>query len=265
MTFPFFVLPVPGLRPTGNKIQMKKKGKIHIGTSGWSYKHWAGTFYHEKIKSSEQLDQYQASFDTVEINSSFYGLPAAATIEKWEGSVRHGFIFSVKANRYITHLKKLHDAGQALNTFLDRITLFGKTLGPILFQLPPNLKYDPERLKTFTGLLPAHYRYVFEFRNETWYTDEVYQILSQHNCSFCIFELAGKSTPEPVTADFVYVRLHGPGKNKYQGSYSKAQLNKWADKCKAWQKQSLDVYLYFDNDEKGYAGFNAASLIDMLS
>lgn len=243
---------------------MKRKADIYIGTSGWSYKHWKGTFYPEKTKAAEQLDYYQQLFDTVEINNSFYRLPSVETIEHWVESVSKDFLFSVKASRYITHLKRLHDAGPAFDEFLARILKFKTKLGPILFQLPPNLKYNRERLQTFLEHLPKTYRYVFEFRNEEWYNEEVYDLLTKHNCAFCIFEFAGDFTPETITADFVYVRLHGPGKNKYQGSYTDDQLNDWAKKCKKWQRKHLDVFIYFDNDEKGYAGFNAKTLKEII-
>jgi uncharacterized protein YecE (DUF72 family) len=243
---------------------MKRKGNIYIGTSGWSYKHWKGTFYPEKTKATDQLNYYQQLFDTVEINNSFYRLPSAETIEHWIESVSKDFLFSVKASRYITHLKKLHDAGPAFDEFLARISKFKAKLGPILFQLPPNLKYNRERLQKFLEYLPKAQQYVFEFRNKDWYCEEVYDLLTRHNCAFCIFELAGDYTPEIVTADFVYVRLHGPGENKYQGSYTDNQLNDWAKKCKKWQRKSLDVFIYFDNDEKGYAGFNVKTLKEIL-
>lgn len=243
---------------------MKRKGNIYIGTSGWSYKHWKGTFYPEGTKAKEEFHYYQDNFDTVEINNSFYRLPSAETIKNWERSVSKDFLFSVKASRYITHLKKLHDAGDALNEFLNRISALETKLGPLLFQLPPNMKYNAERLQAFLQELPEDHRYVFEFRNKEWYCEEAYDLLRSYNCSFCIFELAGVFTPEMVTADFVYVRLHGPGKNKYQGSYTDEQLEEWADKCKAWQRKSLDVFIYFDNDEKGYAAFNAKTLKDLL-
>lgn len=244
---------------------MKKKGKIYIGTSGWSYKHWNDTFYPETVKVKDQFHYYQSLFNTVEINSSFYRLPSAKTVKHWADSVSKGFLFSVKASRYITHLKKLHDTDASVDEFLQRLASFKATLGPVLFQLPPNMKYNEERLRTFISALPEGYKYVFEFRNKEWYRQEVYDVLSEYNCAFCIFELAGQFTPELVTTNFVYIRLHGPGQNKYQGSYTDIQLKKWADKCRAWQKQSLDVFLYFDNDEKGYAAFNAESLKEMLS
>jgi uncharacterized protein YecE (DUF72 family) len=126
--------------------------------------------------------------------------------------------------------------------------------------LPPKWEVNIERLREFLEVLPVAYDYVFEFRNETWYIDEVYKLLEEYNCAFCIYELGGHLSPIKITANFVYVRLHGPTENKYQGSYSKADLKKWAKRCLEWQKQKKRVYVYFDNDQEGYAAFNAVTL-----
>lgn len=241
---------------------MKNKS-IHIGTSGWSYKHWRDTFYPQEIKIKSHFAYYLQHFNTVEINNTFYGLPAAETFLNWGKIVNDEFVYVIKANRFITHIKKLHDPSETLPPFLDRVKLLGKNLGPILFQLPPNLKSNLELLETFLGELPEQYRYVFEFRNADWYKPEVYALLRKHNCAFCIYELAGHISPIQVTADFVYLRLHGPGINKYQGSYSDEVLKKWAEQCREWS-ETKEVFVYFDNDEKGYAAFNALKLQELL-
>ncbi|HEY8937886.1 MAG TPA: DUF72 domain-containing protein, partial [Cyclobacteriaceae bacterium] len=195
-----------------------KKGNIHIGTSGWNYKHWMGTFYPETIKQADQFNYYKNIFDTVELNNPFYHLPPLERFIAWNKKSPAQFLFSVKANRYITHLKKLHEADDALKLFLKNAGGLGKKLGPILFQLPPGWRVDVKRLDTFLHTLPKKHRYTFEFRNDTWYTDEVYTKLREHNCAFCLYELNRHQSPEIITADFVYIRLHGPG-GKYQGSY----------------------------------------------
>ena len=243
---------------------MVKPGKIFIGTSGWSYKHWNNNFYPNTVKAKEQLAYYSTMFNTVELNSSFYALPLKKTFDHWRETVPSDFVFSVKASRYITHLKKLIVSDDALLTFLDHAAHLENKMGPILFQLPPKWKCDLERLKKFLNYLPPGNKYVFEFRNVDWYNNEVYQLLSDHNCSFCIYELAGHSSPEIITASHIYIRLHGPEAQKYQGSYTKYQLKNWAKKCKAWQESGKDVYLYFDNDQLGYAAFNARDLKAML-
>jgi uncharacterized protein YecE (DUF72 family) len=237
--------------------------RIYIGTSGWSYKHWRGTFYPEQIKVKNHFFYYLQHFNTVEINNTFYGIPSDETFINWEKKVPDDFIYVIKANRNITHLKKLHEPSISLPPFLDRVKLLDKKLGPILFQLPPFMKSNVALFESFLHELPKNYRYVFEFRNADWYKDEIYQLLKEYNCAFCIYELAGHLSPLEVTADFVYLRLHGPG-NKYQGSYSNEALKKWAEQCSEWLK-TKDVFVYFDNDEKGYAAFNALKLKEIIN
>jgi uncharacterized protein YecE (DUF72 family) len=236
------------------------KKKIFIGTSGWHYKHWIGTFYPAGTKAKEQFEHYTKHFDTVEINNSFYKLPPRAVFETWYRSTPKKFLFVIKANRFITHNLKLTRPKEPLARLFNSILALKKKLGPILFQLPPKWKVNIERLKEFLEALPKGYSYVFEFRNETWYHEAVYQLLKEYNCAFCIYELAGHISPTKITADFIYVRLHGPSENKYQGCYTKAALRKWAKQCIEWQGQKKDVYIYFDNDQEGYAAHNAVLL-----
>ena len=242
----------------------KRTGVIHIGTSGWHYKHWIGTFYPVNTKPKDQFEHYKKTFSTVELNNPFYRLPSLETFEGWKKSAPRGFLFSVKASRYITHMKKLHDTEKALQLFLKNARGLGKKLGPILFQLPPGWKVNLERFEAFLHTLPRRHRYVFEFRNATWYTDEMYGLLRKYNCAFCQYELSGHHSPAVVTANFVYVRLHGPG-NKYQGSYNDKALEQWKHQIIEWSNEKRDVFIYFDNDQAGYAAFNAAKLQDMIS
>ncbi|MDV3308637.1 MAG: DUF72 domain-containing protein [Cyclobacteriaceae bacterium] len=239
------------------------KGKVHIGTSGWHYKHWVGTFYPEATPPSKQFAYYSKIFHSVELNNPFYRLPARKTFDKWKHDSPKDFLFAVKANRYITHMKKLSDVEESLNTFLQHAAGLGKKLGPILFQLPPGWRINVERLAEFVNLLPDDQRYAFEFRNQSWYDPEIYEILRRSNCAFCIYELAGHRSPIEVTADFVYIRLHGPG-DKYQGSYSTRTLNTWGSRIADWLKEGKDTFIYFDNDQLGYAAFNAKKLLDLF-
>ncbi len=241
----------------------KKEGKAYVGTSGWHYKHWVGTFYPEKTKPEAFMAFYEQSFRTVELNNSFYHIPPAKTFESWAKSTPQDFLFSVKANRYITHVKKLKSS-DTLPYFLLQVDALENKLGPILFQLPPNWQYNEERFQSFLKELPKGYRYTFEFRNPSWYNEKVFELLKQHNIAFCIYELGHHESPVQVTADFVYVRLHGPGE-KYQGSYDTTTLQLWADRCKEWQKKNLDVFIYFDNDQNGYAPHNANKLKELLA
>lgn len=240
-----------------------KHEKIHIGTSGWSYKHWRGTFYPQELKVKDHFSYYLKNFNTVEINATFYRLPAAATFLNWKKMVPSDFIYVIKASRYITHIKKMHDPAESLAGFMDHVKELGSNLGPILFQLPPFMKCNVPLLERFIAALPQKYRYVFEFRNSDWYRAEVYAVLKKHNCAFCIYELAGHMAPFEVTADFVYLRLHGPG-NKYQGSYSDQALQKWAGECLKWS-QTKQVFVYFDNDQNAYAAFNALKLSELIN
>ena len=239
-------------------------GSVHIGTSGWHYKHWKGSFYPPDLPTTMWLPWYVDRFDTVEINNSFYRLPAITALELWCRQTPANFCFAVKASRYITHNRKLKDPQNAVDKFLSVIEKLGRRLGPILFQLPPAWKVNVERLDEFLSGLPRGHRYVFEFRNETWNVPPVYEVLRQHNAAFCIYELAGFPSPVEVTADFTYVRLHGPG-NKYQGDYSGEILRTWAERIKKWQKNLKHIFVYFDNDQAGFAAKNAAQLKQTVS
>jgi uncharacterized protein YecE (DUF72 family) len=157
-------------------------------------------------------------------------------------------------------MKKLKEPQKNLSNFLNAIHNLNDKLGSILFQLPPNWHMDVKRLKTFLTELPSEHRYVLEFRDSTWFDESVYKLLSVYNVAFCIYDLEGKISPEVITSDFVYIRLHGPDKNAYQGSYSKRQLTTWANKFNNWAKEGKEIYCFFDNDQKGYAAKNALTL-----
>jgi uncharacterized protein YecE (DUF72 family) len=241
-----------------------KKGSVYIGTSGWNYRHWKGTFYPADLPAKDEFAFYTAQFTTVEVNNSFYRLPPADTFAQWKSVSPKGFIFSVKAPRFITHMKKLKTDHTGLEEFLLNVKELKRKAGPVLFQLPPKWKVNLPRLQDFLNQLPPNRRYTFEFRDATWYTEDTYKLLEEHNCAFCIYHLAHHQSPVEVTADFVYVRLHGPG-NKYQGSYSIGELRSWATRCRKWLRSGLDVYVYFDNDEAGYSAGNAKELQKLLA
>jgi uncharacterized protein YecE (DUF72 family) len=208
-------------------------GGIHIGTSGWQYRHWLGTFYPQDIPRKTLFSYYSRHFSTVELNNPFYRLPPKENFLAWKKNSPPGFVFAVKANRFITHLKYLGDPEITTPAFFENISGLGRKLGPVLFQLPPSWKVNEDRLRAFLEFIPGRFRYAFEFRNPTWYTPAVFSLLEKHNCAFCIYELAGHTSPLKITSDFVYIRLHGPG-GKYQGSYTRAALKKWATRCSKW-------------------------------
>lgn len=203
------------------------------------------------------------SFSTVEINQTFYRLPTKKTFQKYYEEAPKNFVFSVKASRYITHVKKLKDPSLPLRRFFSSLKPLKKTLGPILFQFPPLWKCNIKRLDSFLAALPRGHRYTFEFRNPTWFTEEVFSLLKEKNIALCLYEFDHTFAPRVLTSkDFLYVRLHGP-KGPYQGKYPLKTLKEWANFFKK-EKRGRDIYCYFDNDEKGYAPLNALELKDIL-
>ena len=242
---------------------MKNAALIHIGTSGWHYPHWQGSFYPQELAKKDWLAYYAQHFHTVEINNSFYKLPAPETLQQWRDIVPDDFVFSLKASQYITHKKKLKDAQATVSNLLERVNELGEQLDVILFQLPPRWHCNPQRLRDCLAALDPEYRYAFEFRDRTWHNSQVYDILAEHGVAFCIYDLGGYLSPKEVTADFVYLRLHGP-QGDYQGQYDSQTLARWAEAFSTWTKEGRDVYCYFDNDEHGYAAQDALRLQDMV-
>lgn len=238
-------------------------GKVHIGTSGWNYKHWKGVFYPEDLPQSQWLDYFKDCLNTVEINNTFYGAPSEKTFGKWRDTVDEDFTFSVKANRYITHMKKLKDPDESLESF-EFYEVLKEKLKVILIQLPPNFKFNENRLTHFVKSLPSQFKYTMEFRDKSWINEKTEEILSDQNIAFCIYDLAGYESPGLITADFMYIRLHGPQKQKYKGKYSNEQLKSWAKRIKTRLDQGLNAFIYFDNDEQGFAVENAIELRGLM-
>jgi uncharacterized protein YecE (DUF72 family) len=239
------------------------EGRIRIGTSGWSYNHWLGTFYPKGTRPQNLLAAYADRFDSVEINRTFYKLPTPETMAAWRAQVPADFLFAAKASRYLTHRKKLKDPEEPIARLLRCVEALEGKLGPVLFQLPPRWRVNPERLERFLEQLPDGHRYAFEFRDPTWHGDRILELLSNRDAAFCIFDLAGKRSPIEVTAGFVYIRLHGPGA-AYQGSYDGRTLAGWARRILGWSDARKDIYCYFDNDEKAFAPHDALRLKAMV-
>jgi len=242
---------------------MKQGCATYIGTSGWHYPHWRGPFYPEKLPAARMLEFYAQHFQTVELNNTFYRLPTESGVAQWRDGSPAGFRFAAKGSRFLTHMKKLKDAGEGITRFFERIEPLGAKLGPIVFQLPPHWQVNAARLEEFLGALPGKRRYAFELRDPTWHTAEVHEILRRHRTAFCIFEIAGFRSRPVITADFTYVRLHGPG-GAYQGSYPTAALGLWAKQIREWQRTLRAIYFYFDNDQAAYAVENALALKRLL-
>jgi uncharacterized protein YecE (DUF72 family) len=234
--------------------------EIHIGTSGFHYKHWCGPFYPERLPSSRMFGHYMQYFDTVELNTTFYRLPPKNAVAEWAVVTPDDFVFTAKGSRFITHMKKLKDPDLALERFFDHLAPLGRKLAAVVFQLPPFWTCNQERLADFLKVLPPHRRYAFEFRNPTWHTASVYRVLERFNAALCLWDLAGQSSPIQLTANWTYIRLHGPGPGPYQGSYSHATLKEWAQRVNDWSPYLKAIFVYFDNDMKGFAAHNALAL-----
>jgi uncharacterized protein YecE (DUF72 family) len=241
--------------------------KIYIGTSGYIYPHWEGIFYPENWPKSKKLEYYCQHFDTVELNNTFYRLPGEKAFEGWYKRTSKNFIFAVKVSRFITHVKKLVDCKEPWKIFLKRALILKEKLGPLLFQLPPFLKADSEKLEEFGKMIlkesPKRLRFAFEFRNESWCDEKIYQILKKFNFAWVVVDSPSWPKVYQVTADFVYVRMHG-SKILFGSKYTKKELDDLTQKIKKLKKQNLDVYVYFNNDAYGYAVEDAKELLKML-
>ncbi|MFH1626166.1 MAG: DUF72 domain-containing protein [Pseudomonadota bacterium] len=241
--------------------------RIYIGTSGYSYRHWwDGVFYPRDVPQKKWLEFYTRRFDTVEINVSFYRLPKKATFEGWYRRSPEGFGFAIKGNRFITHIKKLRGCHEALKRFFEHILGLRDKLSIILWQLPPRLTVDAQILDEFCNLLSRlgeGIRNTFEFRDESWFSAEIYTLLRKYNYSLCIAHSPKFPLIEEITADFVYLRLHG-GRVFYNTNYTHEELSDFASKINKWRSECKDVYAYFNNDAYGYATKNAAKLKEIL-
>ena len=237
--------------------------RYYIGTSGWNYDHWRDVFYPKGLPTSEWLKFYAQHFQTVEINFSFYRLPERETFEKWARETPEGFTFAVKASRYLTHQKKLKDPEEPLERVISHARGLGVKLGPILYQLPPRWKVNLDRLRSFVSLLPKDVRHVMEFRDPSWLIDEVFDLLREHSVAYCVMSAPGLSRVMRVTAPFAYIRMHSGG-IETEGNYEEPQLEWWAEQVTSLLKD-VDVYVYFNNDYKGFAVRNARTLAEMVS
>ena len=235
------------------------RGRFFVGTSGWSYNHWRGLFYPADMPPRQWFAHYAGYFSSVEINYTFYRLPAEKTFTRWREQQPEQFIYALKAPRTITHLKKLRQPKEALDRFLERARLLGSKLGPILYQLPPNWHCNVERLAEFLDLLPGDLQHVIEFRDQSWHSDEVLKLLSEKGVGFCIISLPDFPCPHLVTGPIVYVRMHGVD-IRYGDSYDGEQLQDWAGRVVSFLEGGHDTFMYFNNDAHAYAVENAWEL-----
>jgi uncharacterized protein YecE (DUF72 family) len=241
---------------------MTMPGRFFCGTSGWNYKHWRGIFYPESLPQRAWLQFYAQHFDTVEINNSFYRLPERSTFEAWHDQTPDGFTFAVKASRFLTHIKRLVDPQEPLERMLGHSEALGKKHGPVLYQLPPYFHVNTDRLENTLSLLPKNMRHVFEFRDQTWQTDEVYDLLRGYGAGYCIMSSPDLPCHIMSTTDFAYIRMHNGG-SETDGNYTDEGLRRWAEQVQALREHG-DVYMYFNNDYMGYALRNAERLKELL-
>ena len=238
--------------------------EIRVGTSGWHYEHWRGRFYPERLPKTKWFERYAQHFDTVEVNNTFYHLPRTTTVENWRAKAPRGFVYAVKANRYITHIKKLRDSAEQVKRFFEVMALLEEALGPVLYQLPPSLRKDLDLLGDFIALLPKRPRAVFEFRHPSWYEQGTFDLLNERGVVFCVHDMSGTESPRIVMGGMVYVRFHGTS-GRYAGNYTDAMLQEWADWLKGQTQDVSAIHAYFNNDVDGHAIHNARTLRDMMA
>ena len=234
---------------------------VHVGTSGWSYAHWAGVLYPEGLAPERRLDYYLPQFRTVELNASYYTWPPDATFAHWRRRLPEDFLLSVKAPRALTHVKRLFSPELWLMRIARSLERLGRQRGVLLVQLPPGMPVDRERLAYFLQCVPRGLNVAVEFRNPTWHQDSVFGLLEQHGAAYCVMSGARLPCILRATARFVYVRLHGPDPHDlYGGSYTDDDLRWWADRIQEWTGMGRDVFAYFNNDAEGNAVRNALTL-----
>lgn len=239
-------------------------GQFRVGTSGWIHKHWRGVFSPRDLPDGHWFGYYVQFFDTVEINFTFYRLPAENVFDDWQRQAPPGFVYAVKASRFLTHMKKLKDPEEPLERILGRSRRLGAQLGPVLYQLPPRWRCNLERLRQVVSLLPRDLHHVLEFREPTWYTDAVREVLTEAGVGFCIHDMRGAPCPLWATGPVVYVRFHGPTEKAYAGCYPRSHLERWAELIERFRQEGHDVFAYFNNVHAGNAVRNARELQELL-
>jgi uncharacterized protein YecE (DUF72 family) len=237
--------------------------EVRIGTSGYVYPHWRkGVFYPSGLPVKQELAYYAARFRTVELNNPFYRLPTPEMFVRWRENTPSDFSFALKASRYITHIKRLHNVADEIALFMERATTLGPKLGPVLFQLPPTQQIDVARLRTFLALLTPNQRWVVEFRHPSWHTSETYQLLAEAGVALCI-PVGGRLEPDRITtAPFTYIRMHRG--QEPAGGFTAVELKSWGARVRALAASGKQVYIYFNNDWEGFAVRDAVTFERLL-
>jgi uncharacterized protein YecE (DUF72 family) len=228
---------------------------IHVGTSGYNYPEWKGTFYPVTLPASQMLSYYAERFTVVEINYTFYRMPAAKALAGWAAATPPGFVFVLKAPRRITHDQRLRDIDEPLRYFCDTARTLGAKLGPLFFQLPPNFRKDTARLGDLLAMLPREERHAFEFRHHSWFDDDVYALLTTWNAALCVADTDKGTTPVVATADFGYVRLR-------DAEYTDQEIQDWAERVR--DSRWRDAYVFFKHEDAGAAPALARRLLETL-
>jgi len=239
---------------------------IFIGTSGYNYTHWTNKFYPKDVPQKRWLEFYAQTFNSVELNVTFYRLPKDIIFQNWHKRTPSDFRFVIKGSRFITHIKRLRGCKDPLNLFMQRAAHLKEKLACVLWQMPPNLSYDAKRIKSFIMHLKKwpQYLYSFEFRNESWFNDELYGIFRENNINLCIADSPSYPYRETLTSNFLYLRFHG-GKKLYGSNYSSSELKKWKNKSVMWMKGKNTLFAFFNNDAYGFAVENALYFQKLLS
>jgi len=233
-----------------------------VGCSGWVYTHWRNVFYPKDVPQKGWFEFYAQRFDTVEINNSFYRLPKAETFAGWRERAPKGFCFAVKGSRFITHIKRLKDPEDSVSRFFENANELKDHAGPMLWQLAPSFHRDDERLAAFLAALPRQHIHAFEFRHKSWLCDDVYALLAEHRAALVVPDRPDLPQDIRCVTDWAYVRLHGS--NHDEGDYSAAELDTWAERIRTFAEGGAAVWVYFDNDQHGFAIRNAETLRDKL-
>lgn len=257
---------------------MTRRGGVRVGCSGWQYAAWRTAFYPTHLPVDDWLPYYAGRFDTVEVNNSFYRLPEVETFARWASRTPEGFLFSIKASRYLTHHKRLRDPEEPVMRLFERLVPMADRLGPVLFQLPASFQPDVARLSDLLAVLPRalgeispgvvvpnhRIRHVVEFRDPRWYRDDVFAALEREGVAVCVHDKAGSRWEGSHVGPFVYIRFHGTS-GHYKGSYSRRRLAVWAERIQGWSAEGRDVFAYFNNDPGASAPRNAQVLLRLLA
>ncbi len=225
---------------------------VRVGTSGWDYRHWASRFYPRDVPRDRWLEFYSRRFDTVELNNSFYRLPSADAFAGWGRRVPAGFAFAVKASRYLTHARRLREPEEPLSRLWNAARQLGEHLGPVLYQLPPRWRPDPDRLDAFLDALPRRDQQAIEVRDRRWYGPRLRAGLDRAGVALCLHDMPGSAPRPERVGPLVYVRFHGSG-TRYGGRYTSQRLTAWAARIAGWAASGWPVWVYFNNDIDGHA------------